>query len=158
MLAIVPAFEKETGAQVNVTYVNWSDMSTKLNAAFAAGTAPDVFGHGPAAVADFVTNKRVEPLTTYISQLDKNDLNDLSSALQGGQVNGVQYLVPLSMTGNLIMYNAADFTAAGLNPDQPPTTWEGVYNAAKKLTKRDGSGAITRSVPRSWTPRPTTTA
>ena len=142
---IVPAFEKETGAHVDVTYVDWTDMSTKLNAAFAAGTAPDVFGHGPAAVADFVTNKRIEPLTKYIDQLDKKDLADMSTALQGGQVNGVQYLVPLSMTGNLIMYNAADFTAAGLNPDKPPTTWQGVYDAAKKLTKRDASGAITRS-------------
>lgn len=142
---IVPAFEKETGAQVSVTYVDWSNISTKLNAAFAAGTAPDVFGHGPAAVADFVTNKRIQPLTDYIKQLSQKDRSDMSSALQGGQVNGVQYLVPLSMQGNLIMYNAADFTAAGLDPNKPPTTWEGVYAAAKKLTKRDGFGTITRS-------------
>ncbi len=142
---IVPAFEKATGAQVSVTYVDWSNISTKLNAAFAAGTAPDVFGHGPAAVADFVTNKRVQPLTDYIKQLSQEDRSDMSSALQGGQVDGVQYLVPLSMLGNMIMYNAADFTAAGLDPNNPPTTWEGVLAAAKKLTKRDGAGAITRS-------------
>lgn len=142
---IVPNFEKATGAQVSVTYVDWSNISTKLNAAFAAGTAPDVFGHGPAAVADFVTNKRIEPLTTYIQQLSEKDRSDMSSALQGGQVNGVQYLVPLSMQGSLIMYNAADFTAAGLDPNKPPTTWEGVRAAAKQLTKRDASGAITRS-------------
>lgn len=142
---IVPAFEKATGATVDVTYVDWSNISTKLNAAFAAGTAPDVFGHGPAAVADFVTNQRLEPLTNDIKQLDTKERSDMASALLGGQVNGIQYLVPLSMQGNMIMYNAADFTAAGLNPDKPPTTWEGVYAAAKKLTKRDGSGAITRS-------------
>src|SRR5687768_7827317 len=44
---IVPAFEEETGATVEVTFLDWGDMSTKLNAAFAGGTAPDVFGHGP---------------------------------------------------------------------------------------------------------------
>ncbi len=142
---IVPAFEKATGAQVDVTYVDWGNMSTKLNAAFAAGVAPDVFGHGPAAVADFVAHQRVEPLTNYVKQLDKKVLSDMASAMLGGKVGKVQYLIPLSRQGNLIMYSAADFTAAGLNPDQPPTTWEGVYAAARKLTKHDASGAITRS-------------
>lgn len=142
---IIPAFEKATGAEVDVTYVDWGNMSPKLNAAFAAGVAPDVFGHGPAAVADFVINQRVEPLTNYIKGLDPKVRKDMAAALVGGKVRGVQYLVPLSMQGNLIMYNAADFTAAGLDPNQPPTTWEGVYAAAKKLTQRDASGAITRS-------------
>ena len=142
---IVPAFEKETGAQVDVTYVDWGNMSTKLNAAFAAGVAPDIFGHGPAAVADFVVNKRVEPLTNYVKQLNKKVRNDMAAAMKGGQVKGVQYLIPLSMLGSMIMYNASDFTAAGLDPNQPPTTWEEVLAAAKKLTKRDSSGAITNS-------------
>src|SRR5690606_34055019 len=51
---IVPAVEEETGVEVGVTFLDWSDLPTKRNAAFPAGTAPDVFGHGPAAIADFV--------------------------------------------------------------------------------------------------------
>ncbi|MCS5720216.1 ABC transporter substrate-binding protein [Herbiconiux sp. CPCC 205763] len=142
---IVPAFEKETGAKVEVTYVDWGDISTKLNAAFAAGTAPDVFGHGPAATADFVANDRLTPLTDYVAELSDADQQDMAAALPGGQVDGVQYLMPLSNQGSLIMYNADDFRAAGLDPDNPPTTWEGVEEAAEKLTVRDGSGEITRS-------------
>ncbi|MCX7522512.1 ABC transporter substrate-binding protein [Microbacterium sp. STN6] len=142
---IVPQFEKKTGATVDVAYYDWGDLSTKLNAAFAAGTAPDVFGHGPAAVADFVTNDRLEPLTRYVAAMPKKDREDLASALPGGQVGGVQYLMPLSMQGTSLVYRAADFTAAGLDPDNPPTTWEGVYKAAEKLTKRDASGKITHS-------------
>jgi multiple sugar transport system substrate-binding protein len=142
---IVPAFEKETGAEVEVTYVDWGDISTKLNAAFAAGTAPDVFGHGPAATADFVANDRLTPLTDYVAELSDADRDDMAAALPGGQVDGVQYLMPLSNQGSLIMYNADDFRAAGLDPDDPPTTWEDVRAAAEKLTVRDGSGEITRS-------------
>jgi multiple sugar transport system substrate-binding protein len=138
-------FEKETGAKLEVTFVDWGDLSPKLNAAFAAGTAPDVFGHGPAAVADFVVNDRLESLDDYVKSLDPADVRDLGAALPGGQVGGVQYLMPLSMLGNLIIYDAADFKAAGLNPDAPPTTWEGVKAAAEKLTVRDTSGKITRS-------------
>lgn len=44
--SLVPEFEKSTGATVDVTYVDYANLSNKLAAAFAAGTAPDVFGHG----------------------------------------------------------------------------------------------------------------
>ncbi|CAM5465905.1 ABC transporter substrate-binding protein [Leifsonia shinshuensis] len=141
---IVPAFEKKTGSTVTVTYVDWNNISPKLNAAFAAGTAPDVFGHGPAAAADFVANGRLEPLTSDVASMSASDRKDTATAFAGGKVDGTQYLIPLSMTGNLLMYNADDFTAAGLDPDKPPTTWEAVLADAKKLTKRE-NGSITRS-------------
>lgn len=142
---LVPRFEEQTGADVEVTFVDWADMSTKLTAALAAGTAPDVFGHGPAAVADLAINQRVEPLDDYVGELAQEDRDDLAAALPGGQVDGTQYLVPLQMQGWLLAYDRADFTAAGLDPDSPPDTWEGLRDAAQALTVRDGSGAVTRS-------------
>ncbi|WP_116951970.1 ABC transporter substrate-binding protein [Jiangella endophytica] len=142
---IVPAFEEETGATVEVTFLDWGDMSTKLNAAFAGGTAPDVFGHGPAALADFVANERVEPLTEYVDRLSAEDQDDLADAMSGGQVNGTQFLIPLSLQGSLLVYNADDFVEAGLDPANPPATWEDVYDVASDLTVRDASGTIVRS-------------
>lgn len=141
---IVPRFEKETGATVKVTYLDWGDLSTKLNAAFAAGTAPDVFGHGPAAVADFVHNERVAPLTPYVDAMSASDREDLARALPGGRVNGTQYLMPLWMQGSMIVYRSDEFKKAGLDPQRPPATWEGVLEAARKLTRRSG-GDITRA-------------
>jgi multiple sugar transport system substrate-binding protein len=140
---LVPEFEKSTGATVDVTYVDYANLSNKLAAAFAAGTAPDVFGHGPAAVADLVVNDRLDPLP--VDQLSQADRTDLASALPGGQVDGKQYLMPLQMQGWLLAYNKDDFTAAGLDAEHPPTTWEGLRDAAKKLTVRNSAGKITRS-------------
>ncbi|MFB2585803.1 ABC transporter substrate-binding protein [Herbiconiux liukaitaii] len=142
---IVPAFEEETGATVEVTYVDWADISTKLNSAFAAGTAPDLFGHGPAAAADFVVNDRILALDDYVEALDQADRDDMATALEGGTVDGTQYLMPLSLQGYLVMYDAEAFTAAGLDPDAPPSTWEELMEAAQALTERDDSGTITRS-------------
>ena len=119
---LVPRFEEETGAQVEVTFVDWGDISTKLNSAFAAGTAPDVFGHGPAAAADFVANDRILNLDDDVASLTDGDREDLAAALPGGQVDGSQYLIPLSLQGYLVMYDAEAFAAAGLNPDDPPST------------------------------------
>ncbi|MVA75069.1 extracellular solute-binding protein [Auraticoccus sp. F435] len=141
---IVPQFEQETGAQVEVTFLDWPDMSTKLNAAFAGGTAPDVFGHGPAAVADFVANERVVDLGPFLDQLDAADREDMAAALPGGQVDGTQYLMPLSLQANLLVYDADAFTEAGLDPDEPPATWVEAAEMGAELTERSGD-RITRS-------------
>ncbi|MEV6964838.1 ABC transporter substrate-binding protein [Hamadaea sp. NPDC051192] len=141
---IVPAFEKETGTDVEVTYVDWTQLSPKLNAAFAAGTAPDVFGHGIAATADLVKNDRIVDLTPYVDKLAAADRDDLKVALTGGRVNGKQYIMPIVATVRLLVYSGKDFKDAGLNPDQPPKTWEEVKAAADKLTQRSG-GKISRA-------------
>ncbi len=142
---LVPEFEKQTGAKVSVTYVDYANLDQKLSAAFAAGTAPDVFGHGPAAAADLVTNGRIVDLDSLVAKLSASDRKDLAAALTGGKVGGKQYLMPLQMSGAVLAYDKADFTAAGLDPDDPPTTWDGVLKDAQKLTVRDASGKITRS-------------
>ncbi|GAA4043570.1 ABC transporter substrate-binding protein [Nonomuraea soli] len=138
--SIVPAFEKASGADVEVTYVDWAELSPKLNAAFAAGTAPDVIGHGVAATADLAANDRIEDLTPYVAKLEGRA--DLAAALPGGQVGGKQYIVPLIMTLRMIVYSGADFKAAGLDPEVPPETWQDVRAAAEKLTEREGDKIV----------------
>src|SRR5699024_4183684 len=46
---LVPAYTERTGRGAAVTFIDWGDMSTRLNAGFSSGTGPDVYGHGPAA-------------------------------------------------------------------------------------------------------------
>jgi multiple sugar transport system substrate-binding protein len=141
---LVPEFEKANpGIKVDLQYVPWENLSPKLNSAFAGGIAPDVFGHGPAAAADFVANDRVLPLDTYINSLDANTREDFGTILDGGLVGSKRYMVPLSGQGFLIAYRTDLFREAGLNPDNPPRTWEELRAAAEKLTKRNGN-TITR--------------
>ncbi|HEX6686885.1 MAG TPA: extracellular solute-binding protein, partial [Candidatus Limnocylindrales bacterium] len=47
-------------------------------------------------------------------------------------------------TVRLLVYSGADFKAAGLDPDQPPKTWQEVKAAADKLTQR-ADGKISRA-------------
>ncbi len=143
--SIVPAFEKETGAKVETTFVDWGDISPKLNAAFAAGAAPDLFGHGASAAADFVANERLEPLDDRFAALDQADRDDLSTALASGVVDEKQYYVPLTLDGNLLVYRADLLADAGIDPDSLPDTWEGIAEVGQQLTERDGSGAVTRA-------------
>lgn len=135
---LIPAFTEATGRGASATFIDWPDMSTRLNAGFSSGTGPDIFGHGPAAVADLVGFDRVEPLDDYLEQLDEEDRADLQTGLDSGLVDDVHYLFPIASTGRQVGYNAAHFEEAGLDPDAPPTTFEELKKAADALTDRDG--------------------
>lgn len=138
---LVPAFEEETGATVEATFVDWADISPKLNTSFAANTAPDVFGHGPAAAADFVSNDRVLALDDYIAELSEDDQADLQGALDAGIVDGSHYLVPLFVTGNVVVYRSDLLDEAGIDP-ATLTTWPKLRDAAETLTTADRSGLL----------------
>ncbi|MGN6243903.1 MAG: ABC transporter substrate-binding protein [Motilibacteraceae bacterium] len=133
---LVPEFEKANNAKVQVTYVDWGQISPKLNAAFAGNTAPDVFGHGPAAAAGFAKADRIATLDDDIAAMPADARQDLSPYLDGGKVDGKQYLVPLGGTGVLVAYRKDLFQAAGLDPASPPTTWDQALQDAEKLTVR----------------------
>ncbi|MGP9538366.1 ABC transporter substrate-binding protein [Brachybacterium sp. AOP43-C2-M15] len=136
---VIPAFTEATGRGAAATYIDWPDMSTRLNAGFSSGTGPDLYGHGPAAVADLVGFDRVEPLDGYLEQMDEEDIADLRTGLDSGMVDDVSYLFPIASTGRQVGYNAAHFEEAGLDPDTPPTTFEELKEAADALAVRDGS-------------------
>lgn len=138
---LVPAFEKETGSKVKVTFVDWADMSPKLNTSFAAGTAPDIFGHGPAAAAEFVKNDRVLALDDYIAELPQDDQDDLKSAFDAGIVNGKHYIVPLFVTANLLVYRSDILDDAGIDPADLGT-WADVRDAAVQLTTPKRAGLL----------------
>ncbi|MGO3208821.1 ABC transporter substrate-binding protein [Brachybacterium sp.] len=135
---VIPEFKESSGRGAVATFIDWADMSTRLNAGFSSGTGPDIFGHGPAAVADLVSFDRVEPLDSYLEGMDDSDRADLQVGLDSGLVDGAHYIFPIASTGRQVGYNAAHFEEVGLDPENPPTTFEGLLEAAKALAARDG--------------------
>ena len=135
---LVPAYTESTGRNAAVTFIDWGDMSTRLNAGFSSGTGPDVYGHGPAAVADLVGYDRALPLDEYIDQMDPAEIEDLSAALESGIVDNVHYMFPIASTGRHVGFNAAHAEAAGLDPDAPPASFAELREWADQLVVRDG--------------------
>ena len=139
---VVPEFEEShDGVTVEVEFVDWGDLSTRLSTAFAGGTAPDVFGHGNAAAAGFADAGRVLNLDEYIASLDDAEREDMV-LLDHGKVDGSQYIVPLRGFGQLLAYRTDLLDEAGI--DEAPANWADLREAAEQLTVRDGD-QITRS-------------
>ena len=113
--------------------------ATTFAASLAGGTLPDVFEI---------------PLTDAKALADNGQLADIDEVFQslpyaadfnqalldaGRGSDGRVYAVPAkSIYGVALHYNRALFEQAGLDPDDPPTTWEEVRAAAKAITDATG--------------------
>jgi multiple sugar transport system substrate-binding protein len=67
----------------------------------------------------------------HLDQFPQN-IRDLTNL--GGQTVGLAY----SLSNPVMYYNADMFVAAGLDPDNPPTTWEGWLEIAPALSEANG--------------------
>jgi multiple sugar transport system substrate-binding protein len=67
----------------------------------------------------------------HLEQFPQN-IRDLTNL--GGQTVGLAY----SLSNPVMYYNADMFMAAGLDPDNPPTTWEGWLEIAPALSEANG--------------------
>lgn len=144
--SLIKAFEAENpDIEVELQQTAWGDdFETKLNTGFASGTAPDVIYFSLASIGTRVPLGQYYPLTEYTQDWDQLD-DFVDSSLQLGQVNGVQYGIPIFADARIFLYNKALFEEAGLDPDSPPTTWEELKAAHEALTIKDDDGNVTQA-------------
>ncbi|GGD94358.1 ABC transporter substrate-binding protein [Paenibacillus nasutitermitis] len=116
---------------------------TKQLTAISGGAAPDILltywnNIGPWADAGAVLD-----LTENIAK-DGFDVGTIiPAAMDRMKVKDSYYAMPFTMSmANSLMYNKAAFADAGIT--SPPETLEQLFEYAKKLTKKDDKGSISR--------------
>ncbi|AEI12898.1 extracellular solute-binding protein [Cellulomonas gilvus] len=120
------------GVDIDVQAMQHEDMTTKLEAAFQAGEAPDVYmERGGGELADHVEAGLVKDL----SEAAGDTIAKLGGTVAGFQVDGATYALPFSLGVVGFWYNKALFAEAGI--DATPTTWDEMYAAIDKLKAAD---------------------
>ena len=119
-------------------------METKLNSMFSAGLGPDIIGHGIMSVAARVEAGHYKPVTTAFNAWEGKD-DIMPSVLANGTYKNEVYGLAYSTTPFIFAYRKDLFTAAGLDPEQPPKNWADLKSYAEKLTVKDSNGQITQS-------------
>ncbi len=115
---------------------SYGGLLTNLQAAIAAGRPP--------AVAQIGYNFRLFafdelPHTPVSAFSDRDDYDAFVDTFIDGMLrlgtdaDGTLRAVPFAVSVPLLYYNADIFRQAGLDPDQPPTTWSEVREAAKAI-------------------------
>lgn len=111
-----------------------------FDAKLAGGQMEDVFYTYFTDVNHVVDINQAADLTPYIEELEsyetiQQQLRDIYT------VDGKIYGIPRTGYSMGLIYNRALFEEAGLDPDQPPATWDEVRTAAKKIADL-GDGTV----------------
>lgn len=123
--------------EVKHTFVPWGDIWTKELAAIAAGDPPDVVINDINATALRGKNKQAENLAEY---LEEDDISgDFYEELWNATLyEGDSYGIPFNTDTRVLFYNKDAFEEAGLDPEQPPKTWDELWEYAEKLDVKNG--------------------
>ncbi len=145
--------------KVRLVQGRWAQYYAEMRLSVIAGNPPQL---GICHV-----NRLVE-MVDYLTPLDASPVGNLlelggidpslfpTATWRGGQYGGHQYLIPLDTHGWGLWYNKDIFVAAGLDPDNPPRTYE-EFVAACEAIKRAGfyafhpaEDALPRKLRRAW--------
>ncbi len=116
---------------INVNQGGYNELQRALLAAVAAGTTPPVTMVDFQYVPFYASNGVFVPLNELA---DESELSDLTPGLLGDLiVDGKLYAVPFNRSTQGMYYNKDLFRQAGLDPENPPQTWDEVLEAARAI-------------------------
>jgi ABC-type glycerol-3-phosphate transport system substrate-binding protein len=133
----VGTFEK---ANPNITIVSvYNYPCTNLpvfTAQLRAGTEPDIFYIDFTDLPQVLTAGQAADITQYVTPKTVPNLKDIVPAAMKAVTAGTTiYGLPTNNYTQGLIYNRALFSQAGLNPNDPPTTWAQVETDAKAIAK-----------------------
>lgn len=136
------SFEEETGATLDVEFVEWADAHDRFVTSIAGGTTPDVAETGTTWTPEFADAGALASLDEYVDGAGVTD--DLVEGLvEAGTYDGQLYGMPWYAGVRSLVYNTELFETAGA---EPPTTWAELEAAAAAL-KEEYPDKIAVAVP-----------
>lgn len=110
-------------------------MREKLVTAIAAQSAPDIAQIDQFWSSELADAGAIVSLDDFLANdpaLDRADIWD--KAWQTASYQGKLWSMPFALSNIALYYNKTLFQQAGLDPNQPPVTWEMLAAAARQLT------------------------
>jgi N,N'-diacetylchitobiose transport system substrate-binding protein len=130
------AFRAKHGdVEVDVQYQTWGDHLTKLDAALAGGTAPDVVEFGNTETTRYMASKLLQDLTTQTKSFP-NSSTWLRALKESCTYNGRLYCVPYYAGARAVIYRKDQYKAAGVKGT--PKSLAEFQAAGLKLMKKYG--------------------
>ncbi|OWP23588.1 sugar ABC transporter substrate-binding protein [Microbacterium sp. AISO3] len=126
---VIDAFEDTNpDIAVNAEFFNTNDYDNILKTRLSGGAGPDVYGFDLGNIETFVADGFAADLSdggeSYLSKLNPE-------AAEDAQREGGTYNLPISLSGNGIIYNKALFDQVGITEE--PTTYTELLAASEKL-------------------------
>jgi ABC-type glycerol-3-phosphate transport system substrate-binding protein len=146
MDGIIATFQQENpNIVVNNVPQTWDRRDEVVTTALSGGDPPEIIMASRQEIVKFADSDAIVPITSYV-ETDGLDLTRYyDSEISSMWWNDQLYSLPMPTAGGetgLTFYSKDLFTAAGLDPEKPPVTWDELDQAAGVLTKRSADGAV----------------
>ncbi|MFC3212127.1 ABC transporter substrate-binding protein [Planomicrobium okeanokoites] len=122
--------------EVKHTYSPWGDIWTKELAAIAAGNPPDVVINDINATAIRGKENQAMNLSEFMD--DSFSEKFYPELWNATLYEGDSYGIPFNTDTRVLFYNTDAFEEAGLDPEDPPSTWAELEEYAAKLDVKNG--------------------
>jgi ABC-type glycerol-3-phosphate transport system substrate-binding protein len=133
----VKAFEK-ANPSVKIKPVEYQWTGPTFAAKLAAGTLPTVFEVPFTDARTLGDNGQLADLTAEIKGLPYYSKYNKAVLAEATTSKGKIIALPKGAYAQALHYNRSLFTAAGLNPNKPPTTWAQLQAYAKQIAEKTG--------------------
>lgn len=139
-----------TGVSVPGEY---SDLVQRIFARLAANQSPpDILATGhyllsytattfDAVSLEILAGDQLEEVTNRFANPDMMAI---------GQIDGEQYGIPFCISNQVLFYNPEIFAEAGLDPEQPPRTWDEVREYAIQIKENTSHHSLFIVIPDTW--------
>lgn len=125
------------GITIEAEEYNW--LATTFAAQLAGGTLPIVFEIPVTDGKTLIENGQLADIDAYVRELPYADEFNEAVAANGLSDDGRFFAVPAkSFYAVALHYNRDLFEQAGLDPDDPPTTWDEIREAARTIRENTG--------------------
>jgi ABC-type glycerol-3-phosphate transport system substrate-binding protein len=133
----IAIFEKANpNITINSVYNYPCETAATFTSMLRGGTEPDIFYTYFTDLPQVLLAGGAQDITKYVSSATLPNLKDIDPSAMAAVTAGKSlYGVPTSNYTQGLIYNRKLFSEAGLNPDQPPTTWAEVETDATAIAK-----------------------
>lgn len=146
MDAIIAEFQEENpGIVVNNVPQTWDRRDEIVVTALSGGDPPQVLMASRQEIVRFADAGALVPIEGYVEEHGIDLAGFYESELESMWWKDHLYALPMPTAGGesgLYFYNIDMLTEAGLDPDNPPSTWEELDEAAGQLTVFGDDGGI----------------
>jgi multiple sugar transport system substrate-binding protein len=140
MNRLIQQFEAEN-PDIHVIHTNfpYDDYRDKVAASVPAGVGPDVITLYYGWLPVWIDSGYLIPLPEdeFPPEMIETEFSPL---VQAGKFGGKYWAIPTAVRTLAVFWNKDLFTAAGLDPEKPPTTLDEFVETAQKCTKLDAAG------------------
>jgi len=135
--AVIDSFE-EANPDIKINWVDvpYDAFQQKIIAAIASGKAPDLVNMNTPWVIDFVGQNALSPIDEYVTEVDKYLY--LPNYWDVTVIDGKSYAIPWYLSPQIMLYNKQIFEDAGLDPENPPQTWDEIIEYSRIIKEKTG--------------------